>query len=103
MKISLDLSSDYSLDHSLYESYVNDAIGTSQIPNKALDKQIGGSHYKRFKIQPYQFIYENGIPYTEGCIIKYICRWREKNGIEDLEKIKHYVDLLIEMERENES
>jgi len=64
---------------------------------KALKKQIGGKHYKNFNIQPIEFIYVNGIPFIEGCIIKYICRWRTKNGVEDLEKIKHYVDLLIEL------
>jgi len=49
-------------------------------------------------IQPIEFIFFNHLPYIEGCIVKYICRWREKGGVEDLEKIKHYVDMLIEME-----
>jgi hypothetical protein len=63
-----------------------------------LNVQRGGKHYKQFKIQPVEFIHANGISYIEGNIIKYICRWRFKNGIEDLEKIKHYVDLLIKLE-----
>jgi hypothetical protein len=63
-----------------------------------LDVQISGSHYKRYKIQPIEFIIANEIPFIEGNIIKYICRHRDKNGIEDLKKIKHYVDLLIEFE-----
>jgi len=65
---------------------------------RALNKQIGGSHYKNFKIQPIEFIYMNKIGFIEGSIIKYICRWRNKNKLEDLEKVKHYVDLLIELE-----
>ena len=66
--------------------------------NRALDVQIGGGHYKSYAIQPVEFIHKNKIPYIEGCAIKYLCRWREKGGIEDLKKVKHYIDLLIEME-----
>jgi hypothetical protein len=61
--------------------------------------QVGGSHYKNMAIQPVEFIHGNGIGYIEGCVIKYICRYKNKNGIEDLKKIKHYVDLLIELEQ----
>jgi hypothetical protein len=64
----------------------------------ALDKQIDGTHYKDMPIQPAVFIHANSIPFIEGCIIKYAARWREKGGIKDLEKIKHYAELLIELE-----
>ena len=64
----------------------------------ALETQVGGSHYKDFKIQPAEFIYENRIPFIEGNCIKYLCRWREKGGFADLEKVKHYIDMLIEFE-----
>ena len=64
----------------------------------ALDTQVGGGHYKDLKIQPIEFIHANGIPYIEGCVIKYMARWRDKNGIEDLEKAKHYIQLLIDLE-----
>jgi hypothetical protein len=67
--------------------------------SSALDVQISGSHYKALKIQPVEFIHANNIPFIEGNVIKYICRWRSKNGIKDLEKVKHYVDLLIELEK----
>ena len=67
-------------------------------PQSALDIQIGGSHYKDFAIQPVEFIHRNGIPFIEGNCIKYLCRWRAKNGVADLEKVKHYINLLIEME-----
>tara|TARA_R100001443_G_scaffold105587_2_gene114635 strand:- start:2245 stop:2541 length:297 start_codon:yes stop_codon:yes gene_type:complete len=62
----------------------------------AIDKQIGGDHYKSMAIQPIEYIQANGLSYIEGNIVKYISRWREKNGIEDLKKIKHYVEFLIE-------
>jgi hypothetical protein len=64
----------------------------------ALDIQVGGTHYKQMKIQPVEFIHANNIPYCEANAIKYLCRWRDKGGIRDLEKAKHYIDLLIQME-----
>lgn len=64
----------------------------------ALTKQIGGDHYKSLKIQPVEYIHANGIPFIEGCIIKYATRWREKGEINDLRKIIHFAELLIELE-----
>ena len=64
---------------------------------KATDKQIGGKHYKEYKIQPIEFIVKNKLSFIQGCVIKYICRFENKNGIEDLEKIKHYCDLQIQL------
>jgi len=63
-----------------------------------LDVQVGGDHYKSMPIQPVEFNYVNSIPYIEGTIIKYVSRWRSKGGIQDLEKAKHFIDLLIELE-----
>jgi hypothetical protein len=64
----------------------------------ALDKQVSGNHYKDLPIQPVEYIYANALGYFEGNVIKYVSRWRKKNGIADLEKAKHYIELLIEME-----
>lgn len=66
--------------------------------NKAMAKQEGGSHYKDYNIQPVQFIYANNVPFIEGNIIKYVMRHRNKNGLQDLLKAKHYIDLLIDLE-----
>lgn len=68
---------------------------------KAIDVQEGGTHYKKCAIQPIEFIYANDIPFIEGNIIKYVTRHRDKNGIEDLKKAKHYIDLLIELQYKN--
>jgi hypothetical protein len=68
-------------------------------PSSALDVQVAGGHYKDMKIQPVEFIHANKLGFLEGCIVKRICRWRAKDGVQDLEKIKHEVDLLIELER----
>lgn len=65
---------------------------------QALSTQIGGDHYKKHRIQPVEFIHANGIPFIEANCIKYLVRWRDKGGVKDLEKVKHYVDLLIELE-----
>lgn len=63
-----------------------------------LDVQVAGTHYKDMKIQPVEFIHANGIGYFEGNVIKYVSRWRQKGGIEDLKKAKHYIELLLELE-----
>jgi hypothetical protein len=64
-----------------------------------LDVQVGGEHYKGKAIQPVEYIAANKLNFLEGCIVKRITRWREKDGFKDLHKIKHEVDLLIEMEQ----
>ena len=65
---------------------------------KANDQQVAGSHYKKQVIQTWDYIAANNIGYFEGNIIKYISRWRDKNGLEDLRKARHYLDKLIELE-----
>ena len=57
------------------------------------NKQIGGSHYRNFSIQPYEFISKNNLTFFQGCVIKYVCRYMHKNGVEDLDKIIHYCEL----------
>ena len=60
------------------------------------ETQVGGNHYSKMKIQPVDFITENGLGYIEGNIIKYVCRYKDKNGLEDLKKAQHYLQMLIE-------
>ena len=57
--------------------------------------QVGGNHYTKFPIQPYEFISKNNLSFFQGNVVKYVCRYLHKNKIEDLEKIKHYCDLEI--------
>ena len=57
------------------------------------NKQIGGSHYRNFSIQPYEFISKNDLSFFQGCVIKYVCRYQRKGGVEDLKKIVHYCQL----------
>lgn len=74
-------------------------MGTSK---RALDIQISGGHYKDMRIQPAVFNHHNNMPYIEGCIIKYLVRWRNKNGIDDLRKASHFLQILIDLEEEDE-
>lgn len=67
-------------------------------PASALGVQVAGDHYKKLKIQPIEYIHANGIPFAEGSAIKYLTRWRDKGGVKDLEKARHFIDLLIELE-----
>lgn len=66
----------------------------------ALATQVAGDHYKTLLIQPVEYIHANKIGYFEGNVIKYVTRWRDKGGISDLEKARHYIDLLIQLEVE---
>ena len=68
----------------------------------ANDKQIDGDHYQT-EIQPWDFIESNRLTFIEGNIVKYVCRHRQKNGLRDLEKAKHYLEKLIEIETAKES
>lgn len=64
----------------------------------ALNAQVAGTHYKKLKIQPIEYIHANSIGFAEGNVIKYVTRWRDKGGVKDLEKARHFLDLLIELE-----
>lgn len=64
----------------------------------ALDKQVGGSHYKDCKFQPIEYIVGNNLSFCEGNIVKYITRHRAKGGRADVEKVIHYAQLLLELE-----
>lgn len=64
----------------------------------ANNHQVGGDHYRAKSIQPWDFITANDIGFLEGNAIKYLARWKEKGGIDDLRKARHYVDKLIELE-----
>lgn len=68
----------------------------------ALKSEVGGNHYKEFQIQPIEFIERNKLGFSAGNVIKYACRYKYKNGKEDLLKARHYIDLLIELEYGNE-
>ena len=63
---------------------------------KSLKKQIGGSHYRDFVIQPAEFINKNGLQFAEGNAIKYICRHSQKGGIQDIDKAIHYLEMVKE-------
>ena len=64
----------------------------------ALKEQVGGDHYSKLAIQPVEYINANKLNYLQGNVIKYVTRYKDKNGLQDLEKAKHYIDMLIELE-----
>ena len=63
---------------------------------KSYKKQVGGNHYLKYTIPPVEFIIKNNIGFVEGNVIKYILRFKEKGGVQDLLKAKHYIELLID-------
>ena len=71
-----------------------DKISMSGDTGNAWDKQVGGNHYKQYAIQPTQFALANNLDYAQSNAIKYIVRHKDKNGVQDLDKAIHYVELL---------
>ena len=69
----------------------------------ALDEQVGGDHYKKLGIQPVELIRDINANFFQGNVIKYITRYKDKNGIKDLEKAKHYLELMKELHPNNNS
>lgn len=67
-----------------------------ETPRGALATQVGGSHYTKQPIQPFEYSMRNGLDPMQHTIIKYVTRFRDKGGREDLEKARHTIDLLIE-------
>lgn len=78
---------------------------TSLTPLKVtpLTVQVGGDHYRKMAIQPMEYILANDIPFVEGCVIKYVSRWKNKGGLQDLKKARHNLDFLIEREEKKAS
>jgi hypothetical protein len=68
----------------------------SSVKKRSLETQIGGDHYQKLKIQPLDYIQANNLGFIEGNIIKYVTRYKDKNGVEDLKKAQHYLNYLIE-------
>lgn len=67
----------------------------------ALDKQVGGNHYKNFEIQPVEFIQKNDLGFCLGNIVKYSCRYKQKKIPQDLEKVIHYAQILLNFDMRN--
>lgn len=73
-----------------------------EAPTSALTTQEGGSHYKSMKIQPIEYALANNLGMAEASVVKYVSRYKNKNGVEDLKKARHFLDILIEhIEKEN--
>jgi len=92
---------------SIYDSgdTAGPAAGHAQqpAPPRANDTQVAGNHYKQFQIEPWDAIIDWGLGYLDGNAVKYLSRWRHKNGIEDLKKARHYIDKLLEVEQAKNS
>jgi len=63
--------------------------------DEPLNNQVGGNHYSKLAIQPVEYITSNNLNYLQGNVIKYVTRYKDKNGIEDLKKAEHYLQMLM--------
>lgn len=70
----------------------------TKIYSTANDKQIAGDHYKKNPIQPWDYVAANNLGYFEGTAVKYLTRWKDKGGVDDLRKAIHFIEKLIEIE-----
>jgi len=73
-----------------------DTTGSERVD--PLKWQVGGEHYKKYKIQPIEYIHANGLPYLEAAVVKYVTRHRDKGGAQDLRKALHCLQLLMKLE-----
>lgn len=94
------------VDHEAYGAIIHrgkvEAVAASaEKVQAALTTQIGGNHYTKMKIQPFEFSHANGIGPVEHTAIKYLVRWKDKGGIEDLHKARHAIQWLIEYEEKH--
>lgn len=71
-------------------------------PNKANERQVAGEHYKA-KYQHWDWVVQTQLPYLPAQVSKYLTRWKKKNGLQDLEKAKHFLDKFIEEESARKS
>ena len=65
-----------------------------------LSTQVGGNHYSKYRMQPVEAIQKMNLDFVRGNILKYLVRYRDKNGIEDLKKAKHYAESLHQIFQE---
>lgn len=86
------------LEKAFAEQQKNDADPTWPMRTKANDRQVGGDHYKKKGIQPWEVIEENGMGFFDGNALKYLMRYKDKGGVDDLRKAIHYIEKLIELE-----
>ena len=78
--------------------FANSFIKDKCDDDSALDEQIGGTHYKDVTIQPVEYIERNNLGFCAGNVVKYVTRYKQKGGKEDLMKARHYIDLMLELE-----
>ena len=77
-----------------------ETVDKGELQMKANEVQVGGTHYKQMKIQPWDAIDDWGLGYADGNALKYLARWRYKGGLQDLRKAQHYITKQIEMEKD---
>ena len=85
-----NLQGTYEYEYETHDEMIRDSI-------KATSKQVGGNHYKDCKIMPIEYIHKNNLDFLEGNVVKYITRHKLKGGKEDIKKVIHYAELILEL------
>lgn len=81
-----------------FERELFEHMKTCGAPEKANSRQVAGDHYKKNPIQPWDYVAANNLGYFEGTAVKYLTRWKDKGGVDDLRKAIHFIEKLIEIE-----
>ena len=76
----------------------HDLVAVDLVKPQATQSPVGGDHYKNLPIQPIEYTVKNNLSFLQGNIVKYVTRYKNKNGLQDLQKAKHYIDLIIQFE-----
>jgi len=100
-KLKISRVTVYAAKRALAQDTVPDAPTPAPTLPSVDTRQVGGDHYTRLAIQPWEIIERNGMGFFDGSALAYIMRFREKGGVQDLEKARHYLDKLIEIENGN--
>jgi hypothetical protein len=85
-----------------WQQHINSMCPELKQPESPREAQVGGNHYKDMPIQPIEYISVNGLSFLQGSVVKYVSRYKAKGGLQDLEKAKHCIDLMIEFEYRNQ-
>jgi hypothetical protein len=99
-----DLEAELISLRALNEGLASRVLAQSELLSKRAEKgsvleaQVGGDHYKSMKIQPVEFIHANKLDFFQGVVIRYVCRHKNKNGRQDLEKAIHFLQLALELQ-----
>lgn len=84
----------------MQETTLGDILDSALTEARQTNDPVDPTHYNQHTIEPITYIMANKLDFAEGCVVKYVSRWRHKGGVTDLRKARQYLDFLIKQEEE---